>query len=168
MLGNNNTLAINAEVKPHKCNCSSDAPCKISGRCTCVPKVLENLEAPRGEITTEVDSQFNQETRVSATYLNEYSGPLMFYRTRGILAVPEMLNEAPLKKYDASILVPTEGADRKKIARLDEIADRINRFRDPALLEEEDFLAALREGYEIVLGRDHQRVSEITTRGAAA
>ncbi len=30
-------------TKPHKCNCPADAPCRISGRCTCMNSLLTKL-----------------------------------------------------------------------------------------------------------------------------
>ena len=32
------------ESKPHTCNCAPDAPCRVSGKCTCMARLLKSLD----------------------------------------------------------------------------------------------------------------------------
>ncbi len=36
-------------VKTHECHCAPDAPCRISGRCTCMNSLLKKLEGAQNK-----------------------------------------------------------------------------------------------------------------------
>lgn len=107
--------------------------------------------------------QIQEETGVSADYLNEYFPKCIALELRGINKVAELFRESPIRRYRERFPEDVydnvvNGKNERRVSRLDEIAEDFNkRMVDPKMFSEKDFKRMINEVVSLVYGEEHAR-----------
>jgi hypothetical protein len=107
--------------------------------------------------------QLQEETGISADYLNEYFPKCITLELRGINKVAELVRVSPIKKYRERFPENVydnvvNGENERRVSRLDEIAEDVNkRMIDTSRFSEKDFKRMINEVVSLVNGEEHAR-----------